>query len=175
MKQIFKFILVFVLVAFLAEEATAQTTKWREIHKVKRKETIFGIARDNGLTVDELIEANPEMTKPGYELKKGDFIYIPFPSKNIDTNAGTQTASAGNARQGADVDMRKREIRIGVMLPLHDDNGDGRRMVEYYRGVLMACDSLKKNGISVDIHAWNVPEDADIKRHSGIKTRLFAI
>ncbi len=164
MKQIFKFILVFVLVAFLAEEATAQTTKWREIHKVKRKETIFGIARDNGLTVDELIEANPEMTKPGYELKKGDFIYIPFPSKNIDTNADTQTASAGNARQGADVDMRKREIRIGVMLPLHDDNGDGRRMVEYYRGVLMACDSLKKNGISVDIHAWNVPEDADIKK-----------
>ena len=50
------------------------------------------------------------------------------------------------------------------MLPLHDDNGDGRRMVEYYRGVLMACDSLKQNGISVDVHAWNVPENADIKK-----------
>ena len=74
MKQIFKFILVFVLVAFLAEEATAQTTKWREIHKVKRKETIFGIARDNGLTVDELIEANPEMTKPGHECRYADGI-----------------------------------------------------------------------------------------------------
>ena len=32
-----------------------------------------------------------------------------------------------------------RTVRLGVMLPLHDLNGDGRRMVEYYRGVLMAC------------------------------------
>ena len=54
-------------------------------------------------------------------------------------------------------------IRLGVMLPLHDDNGDGRRMVEYYRGVLMACDSLKKSGLSVDVHAWNTPEDCNIK------------
>jgi len=54
-------------------------------------------------------------------------------------------------------------IRLGVMLPLHDNNGDGRRMVEYYRGVLMACDSLKKGGLSVDVHAWNTPEDCDIK------------
>ena len=54
-------------------------------------------------------------------------------------------------------------IRLGVMLPLHDDNGDGRRMVEYYRGVLMACDSLKKSGLSVDVHAWNTPEDCDVK------------
>ncbi len=53
-------------------------------------------------------------------------------------------------------------IKLGVMLPLHDQNGDGKRMVEYYRGVLMACDSLKKEGISVDVHAWNTPEDGDL-------------
>lgn len=54
-------------------------------------------------------------------------------------------------------------IRLGVMLPLHNDNGDGRRMVEYYRGVLMACDSLKKSGINIDVHAWNTPEDCNVK------------
>jgi ABC-type branched-subunit amino acid transport system substrate-binding protein len=48
------------------------------------------------------------------------------------------------------------------MLPLHNINGDGKRMIEYYRGILMACDSLKQSGISVDIHAWNAAEDADI-------------
>ncbi len=53
-------------------------------------------------------------------------------------------------------------VRVGIMLPLHDDNGDGRRMTEYYRGVLMACDSLRADGISTDIRAWNVAEDADI-------------
>lgn len=55
-------------------------------------------------------------------------------------------------------------LRVGVMLPLHNDNGDGRRMVEYYRGLLMGCDSLKKNGMSINIHAWNVAENADIQQ-----------
>ena len=59
-------------------------------------------------------------------------------------------------------DVRQRAIRVGVMLPLHNINGDGKRMIEYYRGILMACDSLKQSGISVDIHAWNAAEDADI-------------
>lgn len=54
-------------------------------------------------------------------------------------------------------------VRVGVMLPLHDDNGDGKRMVEYYRGILLACDQLKREGVSIDLHAWNVPENADIR------------
>ena len=53
-------------------------------------------------------------------------------------------------------------LKVGVMLPLHDDNGDGRRMVEYYRGVLMGCDSLRKTGISIDVHAWNMAEQANV-------------
>ena len=59
-------------------------------------------------------------------------------------------------------DVRQRAIRVGVMLPLHNINGDGKRMIEYYRGILMACDSLKQSGISVDIRAWNMAEGADI-------------
>lgn len=164
MRRVLKYVLsLAVVLACLPEEAAAQTGKWKEIHKVKRKETIFGIARDNGLTVDELIKANPDMTKPGYELKKGDYIVIPFPSKNIGAEMKAASATAQKAVE-KEKDMRQREIRVGVMLPLHDLNGDGRRMVEYYRGVLMACDSLRKNGISVDMRAWNVPEDGDIRR-----------
>lgn len=49
------------LFAFMAETACAQLNSYRELHKVKRKETIFGIAKDNGLTIEELIKANPEM------------------------------------------------------------------------------------------------------------------
>lgn len=67
------------------------------------------------------------------------------------------TANAGEMVQGG-------KVSVGVMLPLHDVNGDGKRMIEYYRGVLMACDSLRLMGISVDVHAWNVPEEADITK-----------
>lgn len=174
MRQIRRYVLAAVAVMIVSGMAMAQTTKWKEIHTVKKKETIFGIARDNGLTVDELIAANPEMTKPGYELKKGETIFIPFPSGPDKTLTAAQQArqaktapagdKAGAAKGRDDVDMRRREIRVGVMLPLHDINGDGRRMVEYYRGVLMACDSLRQGGISVDVRAWNVPEEADISK-----------
>lgn len=34
-------------------------------------------------------------------------------------------------------------------------------MVEYYRGILLACDSLKRAGYSIDIHSWNLDATAD--------------
>lgn len=58
--------------------------------------------------------------------------------------------------------QQRNKVRIGVMLPLHDINGDGRRMTEYYRGLLQACDSLKQEGITTDVYAWNVAEGDDI-------------
>jgi murein DD-endopeptidase MepM/ murein hydrolase activator NlpD len=156
--------MLLVLFCFTAETALAQVQNYKEMHKVKRKETIFGIARENGLTVQELIDANPEMNTPGYELKKGDFIKIPFPSTdpNATPASSTQEISMPTKPQVVETDMRQREIRVGIMLPLHNINGDGKRMVEYYRGILMACDSLRANGISTDIRAWNVAEDTDI-------------
>lgn len=50
------------------------------------------------------------------------------------------------------------------MLPLHNVDGDGRRMTEYYRGILMACDSLRAQGMNINMHAWNVNIDADITK-----------
>ena len=70
-----------------------------------------------------------------------------------------------NLKAANKTDVRKREVRVGIMLPLHNVDGDGNRMVEFYRGLLLAVDDLKKEGISVDIHAWNVNIDADIQSH----------
>ena len=149
--------------SFATETLCAQTASYKKMHQVKRKETIFGIARDNGLTVEDLIKANPEMNTPGYELKKGDFIRIPYPAGYTGTSASAKSSEAKTAKTVVEKDMRQREIRVGIMLPLHDVNGDGKRMIEYYRGVLMACDSLKATGISTDIRAWNVAEDTNIQ------------
>ena len=136
----------------------------RGLHQVKRKETIFGISRMYDLTIEELLEANPEMKAPGYELKKGTMLKIPYPGKTSSSmpSSSSNASQASPASPNSSAGIADRPIRLGVMLPLHDINGDGRRMVEYYRGVLMACDSLKKLGISVDVHAWNAAEDANI-------------
>lgn len=152
------------VLSFVTETMMAQVQNYKELHKVKRKETIFGIARDNGLTIDELIEANPEMKAPGYELRKGDYIKIPFPPNHPEITSVNPQPQMPTKPVVVERDMRNREIRVGVMLPLHTDNGDGKRMVEYYRGVLMACDSLRVSGISTDIRAWNLSEFADVQQ-----------
>ena len=141
------------MVLSLPLSASAQT---KVTHEVKKKETMYGIARMYGITVEELVQANPGMEQPDYQLKKGAILTIPVTPQQ----STLQTVASQN---NDNTDVRNRAIRVGVMLPLHNVNNDGKRMIEYYRGLLMACDSLKKEGISVDIHAWNLPEDGDVR------------
>ena len=110
------------VLSFVTETALAQVQNFKELHKVKRKETIFGIARDNGLTIDELIAANPEMKTPGYELRKGDYIRIPYPPKHPELESVTPQPQMPTKPVVVEPDMRNRELRVGVMLPLHNDN-----------------------------------------------------
>ena len=167
MTRILRYSILCLAILFSADMAIAQVSEQiRGLHKVKRKETIFGIARQYDIQIEELIQANPEMRQPDYELKKGDVIRIPYakgivPSVQPPTSTVQAPVTSSAVSSSAD-DVRERAIRVGVMLPLHNINGDGRRMVEYYRGILMACDSVKKLGISVDLHAWNTPEDGNI-------------
>jgi hypothetical protein len=163
MTRILRYFVLFVAFSFALGSSAQSGENIRGYHKVKKKETVFGIAKVYDLTLEELMKANPVMNEPGYELKKGDVLKIPYSQKMtapvVSESAATQEQPKSQVT--AD-DVRQRAIRVGVMLPLHDINGDGKRMVEYYRGLLMACDSLKSQGISVDIHAWNAAEDADI-------------
>ena len=163
-KAIIKYLFM-LFVAFLCTTAVAQNLKWRDMYQVKKKDTIFGIAKNYGLTVDELINANPEMKVAGYELKKGDYIFIPYPANTDPKAATTKAATTPQPQTVAKTTQSQttKTIKVGVVLPLHDVDGDGKRMTEYYRGFLMGCDSLKQQGYSIDVHAWNVPADADIR------------
>ena len=158
MTRVLRYFLFFAAFCLSVSVAMAQEGEQiRGLHKVKKKETIFGISRMYDITIEQLVKANPEMNAPGYELKKGAVLKIPYPTQTVETPVAKPSEDEAD-------DVRKRAIRLGVMLPLHDINGDGKRMVEYYRGVLMACDSIKKLGVSVDVHAWNAAEDADINK-----------
>ena len=101
MKQILKHVLLGVVLAFTADVAMAQAQKGREVHKVKKKETIFGIARQYGLSVQDLVDANPEMNTPGYELKKDSYIVIPTPK-----GQGTQDTKPQPVEQPVVVDRK---------------------------------------------------------------------
>lgn len=142
-----------------AAAVSAQTMKYQDLYKVKKKDTIYGIAKKYNITIDQLISANPDMQKPDYTLQKGDQLVIPAPLP-----APTQLVQPAQQPAAQVAKKSSSAVRIGVMLPLHNVDGDGQRMVEYYRGILMACDSLKAQGISTDVRAWNMPIDGNIQQ-----------
>lgn len=142
-----------------AAAVSAQTMKYQDLYKVKKKDTIYGIAKKYNITIDQLISANPDMQKPDYTLQKGDQLVIPAPLP-----APTQPVQPAQQPAAQMAKKSSSAVRIGVMLPLHNVDGDGLRMVEYYRGILMACDSLKAQGISTDVKAWNVPIDGNVQQ-----------
>lgn len=160
---------IFLLMMLFCVSLNAQNNHWNYIHKVKKKETIFGIAKDYKVSMQELLDANPIMKQSGYELKKGDKILVPFakdkdqiidPLRNTNSSQPSQTNPSSQAKKTSNANANA--IKVGVMLPLHNLDGDGLRMVEYYRGLLLAFNQLKSEGINTDVHAWNVAKDVDI-------------
>lgn len=128
----------------------------REMYKVKRKETIYSIARQFKITKDELVAANPEMKEPGYKLKKGSFICIPFSKKTATT---TRTVSTPSDKELINKNKKaatpQRSVSIGVILPFKGETQENKKMIEFYRGMLMAVSDMKDAGLSVDIFAYD--------------------
>ena len=133
------------------------------MHKVQRKETIFSISREYGITEEELIAANPEL-RTG-KLKKGTFLFIPYP-KQSESTATSDILSQGKTPSNEELfsknsvaPKRYQTIRTALILPFSSSRAgaseEQSRMVEFYEGFLMAADSLKRQGISLDIHTFD--------------------
>lgn len=152
MQRIVRYILP-LLLAFVVFVANAQTI--REQYKVKKKDTIYGVARKFGVSIEELTKANPQMQAADYQLKKGEVLNIP--------EAVANAAAGGMENTGSYFRDAAASVKVGVILPLSDASYEGRCMVEYYRGFLMACDSLRQEGYSLDIHAWNIGQGDDVR------------
>ena len=68
MKLFLRYFLSAILLC-LCLQAVGQNAKWRDVYKVKKKDTVYGIARKYNLTEEELARVNPEMKSQGYVLK----------------------------------------------------------------------------------------------------------
>ena len=143
-----------------SEIPAAVQSRCRDMHKVKRKETIYSISKEYGITEAELIEANPEL-KGKNKIKKGSFLCIPYPATTANTgNAKPQTIPTNNELFSENKKEAERisTIKAAVILPFLPDaasRSESARMVEYYEGFLMAVDSLKRSGTSIDLYTYN--------------------
>ena len=140
-------------------------SRCRDMHKVKRKETVYSISREYGLTEAELIAANPEL-KGENKIKKGTFLCIPYPTAQVETAAKPKIVPSDTELFSKNKKSTERfsTIKMAVILPFLDvAKGEAARMVEYYEGLLMAVDSLKRGGISIDLYTYNSgPETASL-------------
>ncbi len=134
--------------------------KCKEIHKVKRKETIFSVSREYGISEQELIEANPEL-KEG--MKKGQLLCIPYPKAmvNISKKEEENINPPSNKElfeENKETQKKISTVKVALILPFHED----KRMIEYYEGFLMAIDSLKRIGTSIDVYAYDSGKGASL-------------
>lgn len=144
------------------EIPVAVVPRCQEMHKVKRKETIFSVSQKYGITEDELRGANPEL-KDG--MKRGQYLCIPFPAPKIEAKRPEQLINPPSNnelfRQTQDLAYTIPQIKAAVILPFTlegESKSESSRMIEYYEGFLMAVDSLKKesvfSGKELDVYAY---------------------
>ena len=144
-------------------EAQPQQKKqeWKEMHKVKRRETIFSICKEYSITQQELIDANPELKNN--KLKKGSFLFIPYSKaeqqqkqpniiEKIPTN---EELFSQNEEQHKAIKQIKAAVMLPFMTQASTSKDEQLRMVEYYEGMLIAIDSLKRQGVSIDLYTYD--------------------
>ncbi len=138
----------------------AVKSKCKDMHKVQRKETVFSVSRKYGITKEELIAANPELANG---MKRGQFVCIPYTgapgelTEKSTSKGKVPTTGPSNSELFSENEEKAKSfstIKAAVLLPFQQD----KRMVEYYEGFLLAVDSLKREGISLDIYAYNLTD-----------------
>lgn len=141
-------------------------------HKVNKGESLYGISKHLGLTVEEIISHNPAMADG---VKKGDILVFPIEeySESEANDAAESTSSETDAATviaesviEEDTLAAEQPSVIGLMLPFPTTEASGSRSkmtLEFYRGFLVGLDSLsKQGGDRIEVKVYNTDGlDAD--------------
>jgi LysM repeat protein len=136
-------------IATTPKKVESTPPRYQEIHLVKKRETVYSICKKFHITEQELADTNPCIQNGG--IKKGDTLYIPYPTPPTRTTPPTDHEVFNRLRATV---KPIGSIHTAVLLPFSSDE----RMVEYYEGLLLAVDSMKRAGVSMDIYAFDTKE-----------------
>ena len=134
---------------------TPNRPRYKTLHEVQKRETIYSISRMYGVTEDQLIAANPSLKKG--KLKKGAVLNIPYTTEDIEQYQV--------ARKKAEEEIKKSQvkkietIKVAIILPFSASSekvtAEGQKMTNMYQGFLLAVDSLKQHGYNVEVFAYD--------------------
>lgn len=138
-------------------------------HTVKPKETLYGISRQYGITVDQLRAANPDLTG---ELKVGTTLVIPSPASQaapVIAEEESHTEPLENIRENkrcreiSDKD-RIQPFKIVFLLPFYSSEAEisqrSRIALDFYCGAKLALDSLASLGYRFEVSMFDTESDS---------------
>ncbi|MBR1668832.1 MAG: LysM peptidoglycan-binding domain-containing protein [Bacteroidaceae bacterium] len=134
---------------------TPNRPRYKTLHEVKKKETIYGISRMYGVTEEQLISANPDLKKG--KLKKGTVLNIPYTEEENAEYQAEQQKIIEEAMKPK-VTMYP-TVKVAVILPFSKAeekvSAESQKMINLYQGFLLAVDSLKQRGCNVEVFAYD--------------------
>ena len=149
-----------------AQTIQSDTARYKTLHVVQKRETIFRICRNYNISQAEFLEANPEYRYT--KLQQGATVKIPFSQEEIAQRK--QMLSEARSRMQAIPDStlfslndRKTQdsdgiITAALILPFSLDDSTTtlqKQMIEFYQGMLLALDKLKNENISVNLKTFD--------------------
>ncbi len=161
-------------------------------HLVQQGETMYSLSKFYVIGIDKINKLNPEL-KEG--LKVGQVIKMPADrakangknsSTGDDSEIKKEESSAGTKPiQKSDASKKMNSFNIALFLPFHvgeTNEPDADKMkeepelpeksevaIQFYEGVQMAVDSLKKNGLIAKIYVYDMNENDSIQFQAILK------
>lgn len=148
------------------ETILSDTTGFKGTHEVKRRETIYRISRNYGITQEEFLEANPEYKYK--KLRRGAIVNIPYSAEELAQRRMRRDQAISRIESIPDSTLfnmngRRNEkydetINAALILPFSLDDTtslEQKRMVEFYQGMLLALEKLKNENISVNLKLYD--------------------
>ncbi len=133
-------------------------------HKVKAKETLYGIAKVYGVSIDDLMLMNPQVSNG---VKKDMELIIPSEKSTAVTRANAITEVPESiVSKESPVKEKEGPFNVAMLVPFNLDEMDSIRLdqsnpksfgfIQFYESALFAVDRLKKEGLNVKLSVYDV-------------------
>lgn len=151
-------------------QITASPHHQTTVHIVQKGETLYSLSKRYDVTVDDIRALNPESDI----LSVGETLIIPSKTTPIAVAAATVAETFKSVAENTDSvtvtydtvekpdEQFEKEpqnsVRIAILMPfnitMHTESDD--KFIDFYRGCLIAADSLKASGYNVTIDTYDI-------------------
>lgn len=140
-------------------------------HEVRAQETLYGIAKMYNVNISDIVEINPELSEG---LKEGMVLNIP----STDVDAFDEESLISTLEKP----LMKESYRVAIFLPFQLNEVDSAvykgikkgispvynsytiAAIEFYNGFMIAVDSLKSLGLSLELSVYDISDDEVVLR-----------